>query len=331
LYAEGIAPDLSYSDDYAFLSEMRLALEQVGDERMSWIASNVVDVANPQRYVDHLGAERIERLHIAWRAPAGATGDIAPAAPTRTETMILAAAQVIADVVRASKPRFVFAGIGASSLAAWMAHATSVEFPPLVSEMGFYDYAPALGDSWLFTTANMERCAILNDTEVILGSLVHGHGDAGLGVLATAQVDGSGRLNTTVANGRFITGSGGANDVMSGVAKVVVVAPHDASRLVQKVDYHTSPGLHTAAVVTDRAVFLRRNGGFELDAVLAPTSNLDDAVREVLAATPWDVTVAEGVRAVDPVEESSLRTLRSFDPERHFLGAAERARVPAAD
>ena len=201
----------------------------------------MAELAEPGAYATHLGSARIESLRASWRSAPGLLDDPPEGEATRAERMILAAAGFIAEQVERRPPRYIFAGIGTSSLATWVARARASEFPPLVSEMGFYDYVPYAGDPWLFATANVTTCSVLNDTETILGSLVQGHAEDGLAVLATGQVDGTGRLNTTLANGRFITGSGGANDAASMIRDVVVVVPHDATRLMEYVDYSTAP------------------------------------------------------------------------------------------
>ena len=334
LFAEGIDPSLSYSDDYEFLVELRAALEGERPQREAWLATNLAHVAQPDDYVQHLGADRIHRLRSGWRSPSHGPTDEVAEGPTRAERMILAAAAFLYEHVGRERPSFLFAGIGVSSLAAWVAQARSESFPPLVSEMGFYDYVPLPGDPWLFATANMSTCSILSDTETVLGSLVQGHAESGLAVLATAQVDGTGRLNTTVAGDRFITGSGGANDVTSMIRDVVIVVPHDRTRLVESVDYVTSPGAHTVAIITDRAVFVRNGGDFILAAVVVSPStsrDLEEATREILEATPWRVSVSTSIQFLDPVDAVSLRALRSFDPERYFLRDRTGAKPSSAD
>jgi acyl CoA:acetate/3-ketoacid CoA transferase beta subunit len=234
--------------------------------------------------------------------------------------MVLAAAEHLSDQVRRTRPAFIFAGIGTSSLAAWVAHASSDRFPILVSEMGLYDYVPEQGDPWLFSTANMSRSSILSDTETVLGAIVQGTGPEGLAILAAAQVDSKGRLNTTLANGRFITGSGGANDVASGIGELIVLIPHDPARLVSQVDYVTSPGERTVAIVTDRAVFVREDDEFVIGAVVCQaTDDVEAVVASVVADTPWPVGISANVRTIEADGSESLARLRSFDPHGHFL------------
>ena len=65
------------------------------------------------------------------------------------------------------------------------------------------------------------------------------------GCLGAAEVDRAGSLNSTqLAGGRFLVGSGGANNVASRATACVVVTLARTERLPETVAYVTSPGAH---------------------------------------------------------------------------------------
>lgn len=325
LFADGIDPGLTYADDYAYLSAMLTALEQDDGTRHRWIEENIVTRADPAAYRASLPPGRVEHLRTWWRKDAPrttATQDV-PAGPANpTERMVVLAARELLSATRSACPEYLFAGIGTSSLAAWLANELSdAEFPLLVSETGLLGYQPSVGDPWLFSAANISSATGLTDTESILGALIQGRGDKGMSVLAAAQVDAAGDINSTRAGGRFLTGSGGANDVLSGCSDVTVLIPHRPRRLVAEVDYVTSPGRAVRRIVTDRAVLTREGDAFVLSAVLADPAwpDPDALVADIVAATPWPCLGTRPPRILPPPGADELRVLRGLDPLGLFL------------
>ncbi len=63
--------------------------------------------------------------------------------------------------------------------------------------------------------------------------------------------------STQLAGGRFLVGSGGANDVASRATACVVVTLARPERLPETVAYVTSPGERVVSVVTDKGVLRR--------------------------------------------------------------------------
>lgn len=324
LFADGIDPALTYADDYAYLSEMLTALEEDDGTRTRWIEENVVTKADPAVYRRSQPSGRVEHLRTWWRKdatvpPAPVPSDM-PA--NQTERMVVLAARALLSATGTAAPEYLFAGIGTSSLAAWLANQLSdAEFPLLVSETGLLGYQPSVGDPWLFSAANISSATGLTDTESILGALIQGRGDKGMSVLAAAQVDAAGDINSTRAGGRFLTGSGGANDVLSGCLDVTVLIPHRPRRLVAEVDYVTSPGRAVRRIVTDRAVLTRDGDRFVLSAVLADPARPDpDAlVADVVAATPWPCLGGRPPTILLPPSDDELHVLRGLDPLGLFL------------
>lgn len=168
----------------------------------------------------------------------------------------------------------------------------------------------------------------------VLGTYVSGPATKCIGLVGAGQIDGTGAINSTYTDdGKFIVGSGGANDVLSAADEVIVTVSHQRERLVDAVQYITSPGERVRTIVTDLCVFERADGRspFELTALLpAAGRDVEAALDEVRRRTGFGYTVAPHVTlepAPTPVE---LDVLRAYDPDRLFLRDRRAARAPAA-
>ncbi|WP_435177693.1 CoA-transferase [Actinacidiphila sp. bgisy145] len=250
-------------------------------------------------------------------APAGA--DPADGAePTRQERLIVLGARAVADRVRAGGHDTLLAGIGASHMAAWLAAAqlrAGGHEVTVVAELGMCGFAPAEGDVFLFSLHHAEHSEMLAGIPEILGGMVAANPRA-LGVLAAAEIDGSGAINTSrTRDGRWLTGSGGANDIAS-TTDCVVIAPASPRRYVTALTYRTSPGDRVREVVSDFGRFRRDdpNEPFHLASWLPPASGEDaDPQRMVAERTSWD-SDASRAEAEKPVTPEELALLRTLDP-----------------
>ncbi len=144
-------------------------------------------------------------------------------------------------------------------------------------------------------------------------------------MLSAAEIDPDANINTTLLpDGRWITGSGGANDIASSV-DCVVIAVASPRRYVPRLTHLTSPGLHVRDVVSQFGRFSRTGPGsaFELTSWLPPVpgrgrtpEDLPDgpegAVREL---TGWDVGVGRSLTDEKAVTTEELALLRTMDPE----------------
>jgi hypothetical protein len=197
----------------------------------------------------------------------------------------------------------------------------------LAAEIGMVGYVPRPGDPFIFATRNLPTAKSLSDVFTVIGQLVAGRFNRCLGVLGAGQVDRAGNLNSTLIPGaRYLTGSGGANDVASAAAEVLVAAWQDRRRFVDKVAYVTAPGRAVRTVVSQLAVFEKSDahGELEVTAYLpAAGPTAEDAVRAIRAACGWEVRVAPGLAAEPPPSADELTLLRVFDPRRQFLGTLQ--------
>jgi glutaconate CoA-transferase subunit B len=120
-------------------------------------------------------------------------------------------------------------------------------------------------------------------------------------------VDRHANLNSTVIGDydrprTRLPGAGGAPEIAMGCEEVVVIVPHSPRTFVEKLDFLSTSGSRTAAVITDLGVLEPRDGELTLTQ-LHPGVTVDRA-RE---ATGWDLKVAGDVGATEPptAEESA--------------------------
>jgi len=198
----------------------------------------------------------------------------------------------------------------------------------LMAEIGLYGYAPRPPQPLIFNFANIATCKGVGSALDVLGIHVTGaQRESCIGLLGAGLVDAYGNVDSTCIPDLkvWLLGSGGANDVLSGAAEVIVCCPQDIRRLWRHVPYVTGPGDHVTTLVTTKGVFRRpsQSESFRLEAVLppvdAPSQPLDAIVQEIRQSTGWDVCTAPTITRLTLPEQQTLRLLRLFDPDRHYL------------
>lgn len=332
MWGLGIPELESYAEDLEFITELRAAF-RAPETAEPWIREWILDVPDQAAYLARLGYRRIMeikgRAHTdAWQAELaqleeglGPDDRVTPA-----EAMVVAAARLLSEKVRARGYRAYLAGVGNSNLAAWLSaydlKAAGVDVE-VMAEVGMVGYLPRPAEPFVFSFRNFPTCKMLTDILHTMGIFMGGGENRCLGSLAAGQVDRYGNINSTIIPGRlYITGSGGANDIASAAREVVVTLAAGRQRLVDKVPYVTAPGRRVTAVVTDRGIMERadEHGELVLTGVLG-TGPEAEAVEAARAACGWDLKVAPGLRRVEPPTLEELRLVRLFDPRRYFLGA----------
>ncbi|MCW2939053.1 MAG: Glutaconate CoA-transferase [Actinomycetia bacterium] len=156
-----------------------------------------------------------------------------------------------------------------------------------------------------------------------LGGLVQ-RGLVQTGFLGGAQIDRYANINSTWVAGKRLPGSGGANDIASHCATVVILTDHERRRFPQRCDYVTSPGFldgpgHRAKaglpalkvkVITDLCVMEATDSALRVTGLM-PGATLD-AVRNNTGFTP---EAAETLGTVMPPSAAELKLLREvLDP-----------------
>jgi acyl CoA:acetate/3-ketoacid CoA transferase alpha subunit/acyl CoA:acetate/3-ketoacid CoA transferase beta subunit len=332
MYGMDIAELESYAEDPDFILELRRAFRRP-DTAEAWIREWMLEVPDQDAYVAKLGYRRIMEIkgradRDVWRSELEMLADgLGPdERTTPAERMVVAAARVLGEKVRAHGYRAFLAGVGNSNLAAWLAayelKAAGVDIE-IMAETGMIGYRPRPAEPFVFSFRNFPSCTMLTDIVHTMGIFMGGGQNRCLGALAAGQIDRLGNINSTVIPGvQYITGSGGANDIASAAREVVVTLAQSPARFVDKVPYVTAPGARVSTVVSDLGVFARQepHGELVLVGVLGdgPEAPLVQAARERCG---WDLAVAPSLRRFAPPTGDELRLIRLFDPRRYFLGA----------
>ena len=324
-------PDLEgYAEDLSFILEMREAFRK-RETAEAWVREWMLGVSDQARYLARLGHARVMevkgRAHMdAWVSELGSlSANLSPAPANATETMVVAASRIVAEKARASGYTTFLAGVGNANLAAWLAAYRLKEAGAeieLMAEAGMVGYLPRPAEPYVFSFRNFPSCKMLTDVFHVMGIFMGGREAHCLGSLAAGQVDKHGNINSTVIPGvRYVTGSGGANDVASSAREVVVTLAQSRQRFVDKVPYITAPGRRVSAVVSDRGVFEKsgEHGELVLTGVLGSGPEAE-AVKAAREACGWELRVAPVLRRFEAPEPDELRLLRLFDPRRYFLG-----------
>src|SRR4051794_26234998 len=222
-----------------------------------------------------------------------------------SELQTIAAARTLAG------KRSCFIGVGRPSTAALLARLVHNPELVLVYESGTIGAKPhriplSIGDGELAETAD----AVVSVPEMF--NYWIGAGRVEVAFLGAAQIDRHANLNTTVI-GRYeqpktrLPGAGGAPEVAIGCPEVVVIAPHSRRTFVERLDFRTTSGAHTTAVITDLGVLAPRDGELTLTELYPGVT-----VRQVREATGWDLRVAESPDTTDDPTHEELGALREL-------------------
>ncbi|HEV3264459.1 MAG TPA: CoA-transferase [Acidimicrobiales bacterium] len=325
LYAPGLPAD-AYGEDIAFWVEAAQAARGDFD---AWARTTCLDPPDHQAYLDRLGHPRLDDLRqradpASWKVDAAAHPVPEDEPVSDWEVAASLGAREVETVVATHRADAVLAGAGAANLAAWVAVGRMQAAGwtgGLTAELGLFQYTPTPADPYIFNQRVYPGTSFLSDASTVLGMVVGGSGTATVGCLGAAEVDRNGNLNSTrLRDGRFLVGSGGANDVATRAVACVVVTLARPERLPDAVGYITAPGHRVESVVTDRGVLRRLDGEFRVAAVPAGTEPVDRRVQALVASCGWEPSVARTVEQLEPVDPGEVRALREFDRTRLFLG-----------
>ena len=150
--------------------------------------------------------------------------------------------------------------------------------------------------------------------------VIGGPGTPRSGCLGAAEVDRNGCLNSTeLAGGRFLVGSGGANDVASRATACVVVTLARPERLPDTVAYVTSPGHRVVSVVTDKGVLRRTTGSCGWRRCRPVRDRWTIECATFAASCGYEPDVARAGRGAGAGRSDEVRALREYDRRRLFL------------
>lgn len=321
-----------YVEDNAFFSDVRSASHD--PERFAaWVERWITGPACHEEYLERLGADRLNELR-GKAAPDAWLDDVSPQAFARLsqleghdgrEMLVVSAARQIEKKVRGDGRKIVEAGVGLANLAAWLAvtrlqaaHGIGSE---LVAEIGLYGYMPKAGEPFIFSNRNLPSAKSMTGVEAILGLYVGGRHNDCIAIIGAGQIDPRGNINSTqTGSGRFLLGSGGANDITSAAADTIAVTVQSKNRLVEKLPYVTSPGHSVSTLVTDLGVFEKEGAAFALTEYFPqPGMGEAAAIENIRTNCGWDLTVSERLTAASEPDPDQLLRLRLFDVRNDFL------------
>ncbi len=241
------------------------------------------------------------------------------------ELMIIAAAREIQDGER------IFVGMRLPITAYGVARLTHAPNAVGLFESGVARYAPA--DGMLHTMCdgpNQFGAAWTTGLIQIMGLLSGGRIHAGF--IGGAEIDRFANINTSYI-GDFkepkvkLPGSGGAPDIAAMAQRLIVIINHQKHRLVEKVDYITSPGFldggdarakaglagdGPAVVITDRAILRPHGPENELHLVSVHPGH---TVEEVKENTGWALKTMAEVGTTAAPTQAELDALHHIDKE----------------
>lgn len=254
----------------------------------------------------------------------------------RQEMMTVAASALVRDQDLA------LVGYGLPMVAGLLAKATHAGNAVLMTEAGIYDADPehlpyCVGEArfsrnttWFGTT-----------TELLAMALPTKRVD--LGFLGGAQVDKYGNINSTcigeyLGKKKRFEGSGGAADFAALANRTLIILNHEKRRLVNLVDYITSPGWKCRKYPEGKLVMreeLGLSGGPEAVVSTMGVMKFDPVTREmyvhsyyhdlgvtleeIKANTEFDIDVSRAVPCTPPTY-AQLEILRTrIDPDGHFV------------
>lgn len=224
-----------------------------------------------------------------------------------------------------------FVGIGAPSTAANLARATHTPELVLIYESGCIGAKPtrlplSIGDGELAETAD----SVIPVAEIFAYWLQPGRIEVGF--LGAAQIDRFANLNSTVigpydAPTTRLPGAGGAPEIAAACRQVLVMIRHSRRTFVSELDFRTTVGYGAGPgdrrrlglrgagpkmVITDLGILEPDPESCEL--VLTRT-HPGVAVDDVVAATGWELRVAERVLVTAPATDDELKALTEL--QRH--------------
>lgn len=240
--------------------------------------------------------------------------------------------------------RVVFAGVGAPLVASVLAQQLHAPHLTIVLEGGFI--GPRMKPGKLPISTNEMRAArgSVMHTAILDVFLYGQRGYFDYGFIGAAQVDPFGNVNTSLIGTPErpkvrLSGTGGANDIVSSCREVFILTKHEPRRFVEKVDFVTSPG-HLGGgdsreragllpggpskVITDLAVM-----GFDPASKRMTLETLQPGVTldQVLENTGFELLVPDVVGHLNEpteLELEKLRLLETGEPDEELAEGVER-------
>jgi len=314
----GISDIEPYEKDVDFLDVLYEASkrEHSMDE---WLREWILECKDHEHYLDKLGLKRISDLRAkairvgSESAPPSVTLDAADFEPR--EMMLVALAREIVKSVDKNGHKLVLAGAGAAATSAFLAfyRLKSSGFE-LGTGNGQIGYTPIPGEPILASEAGVRRSKLLTDTIMMQGVFVGGNNNRCLSILGAGQTDKYGNINSTkTAEGKFLVGSGGANDALN-AREAILCLNQKRDRFVDELSYITGRGDAVTTVVSTMGIFKKSNPQDELHLVACfpnpQNQSLEERVGEIRNHCGWDLKTAPVVEEVPGPTPEELKLLR---------------------
>jgi acyl CoA:acetate/3-ketoacid CoA transferase beta subunit len=319
----GIEDFEAYEKDTEFLNELHQASAKK-ETLDQWIGDWVTNCTDHQSYLDKIGEKRTTSLKqsaaktVAERLPVMLVSNPELAQEfTPEEMMFIVVAREIRRSVEHNGHKTILAGAGVGSTAARLAYyqlkALGSEIE-LITGNGLIGYSPLPGESVLSSEAGVRSAKILTDTIMTHGVLVGGKNNRCLSVLGTGQIDKHGNINSTkTASGKFLVGSGGANDAVN-AQEVIVALTQSKDRFVETLSYVTGRGNTVTTVISTMAVFRKKKPEetLYLDACFPGSwaSSLEEKIKIVATHCGWSLEKAPEVKEMISPSRGELELLR---------------------
>ncbi|MDY6835077.1 MAG: CoA-transferase [Chloroflexota bacterium] len=333
--ANGILAGIeSYAEDREFMVDYREA-SQSPDRLTSWIQEWIIDCRDHSAYVNKLGTERIQSLKEGalednWRSELSyARATISPSCKYNLmEMMIIGAARKIRQRVIESNHATMLAGVGASSLAAWLAFYNLRQYDrypiELIVGSGLFGNTPRPGNPFPLKLSDVWSCKMLGDVSEMYGVHVGGQNARCVSVLSAAQVDRCGNLNAAkLSNDTLLVGPGGSNDNTSGASEVIVVMPQIRERFLDQLPYISCRGDRVSTLISTMGI-LEKDHSQEFMLTKCMPSSKSMSIKKRIETTKdncgWELKVANRVDDILPPTVEELTTLRLLDPTGFFIG-----------
>ncbi len=320
-----------YDIDLDYLIEFRESAKD--EENINTWMKEWVHNTTPESYLQKVGLERLsancgrlDESYWKWVVVDKKINIQTDQPATPVEKMIWVATEIIKERVQKKGYTTILAGQGASNLAAWLA-ANSLQDTRqnvnLLAEVGFYGYQPRPASPYIFEFNNLRTSTAVIDSIMALGGVLRS--TKSLGVLGAGQIDQWGNINSTRINSFILFGSGGANDVGSNSHEIIVLIPLKAGRFPAEVPYITVPGKNVSICVTTEGIFERDNSEpFVLTGYIGGVSDRDQIIDDIKEIIGWELEKRSPLKHYSIPSVDWLQLLRSFDPNRYFLGRFEK-------
>ncbi len=316
----GVTGIQDYETDTDFLIGLHNAFAD--EEKLdAWVREWVLDCPDHRAYLNRLGEARLKGLHYkgppAKAEPATTRNDSEPW--TAEEAILVAAAREIIASVKRSDCRTILVGAGNRAPAVLLAYHVLREQGhrlDIVTGNGQYGYEPMPGALGTQSIATAYGSSMLTDTVTALGIIVGGADNHTLSVLGAGQIDKYGNTNSTLAsNGKFLVGSGGANDSVN-AREVIFIINQGRDKFAAELPFITSPGTNVRTVISNLGVWRKEPGRAEL--VLAgclpdrELPGLDERLARIQENTGWEASLSGEVEDILPPTLEEIRLLRKL-------------------